>query len=230
MKIILDTNNKNSEEITVCNSEQDRGVTILTDRKELLFKPFDGETINIKNLIYNDLFEQLKQKIITDDVMAGWNKNHVIETFNNVDKLCEFMEKQFKIDKAIFLYALEKNRNYCFINYYNYLTSSWIINGLTIPDLHKRIKELEDTLSFRNKKYDTDILELQKKLTEAKGIKIEKLEVETEFDYSQNAWLNCPHCDDYQEVNLENYDNDGDFEDTVTCSNCKKVFNVKVSH
>jgi len=184
---------------------------------------FDGNKKykTVDDIIFETKLEEFKKKI-----GDGFGKDTIEKTFKFAKDYVEQLHKHFKLDKSAIFDALEKRRDYSAPNYYQECNFPSI---KTTDELKKEIGSLKQELWDIKHKHEDEIIEWQKKLTNAQGILIEKKEVETEIEYSLDISVNCPYCDSWQPVDTSSYEHEGDFETNVECDRCKKVFSVKAT-
>lgn len=177
---------------------------------------------NIREMNFDDAFEKLKAELSEN---TGFDENTTNEIFEKLRIYIEKLKKITGIDKSILLQGIEKNRDYSFVNYYNHmiiranLEENEILKN-KISELNKTIFDLKDT-------HNKEIVEWQKKVQVANNISVEENEVETAIDYSVDCHANCPFCDSWEDIDLSDYEHDGDFETNHECSRCGKYFSVR---
>jgi len=95
--------------------------------------------------------------------------------------------------------------------------------------LKVKISELQNEIYDLKNKRDAEILNLQKELTKTKKIMVDKKEAETYLDQSIDVNVNCPYCDEWQSVDVVDYEGESEYETTHTCEKCGVPFHVKAT-
>jgi len=135
------------------------------------------------------------------------------------------VQEVLRLDKTSILNAIIRNntnRGWYRNVYQEYRFQK--INDIT--ELKSDIKTLERHICELTTQHEKEIIEWQRKVTEAKNITIIPQEVETYVEHDYNiGWVNCPFCDKYQDVS-EHFDYEGG-ETNIECENCGKIFSVK---
>jgi hypothetical protein len=169
------------------------------------------------------MINQIEQLIERNN---NWGLDRLQPTKEFIIDLVNKGSKALNVDKNKLCSLMIEKCSYSMINYFQpshfFDFKSSEEKSQIILDLKKQIFELD-------KKHKQEIIALQKELTKAKKIQVEKLEVNANgfMDFSLN--VNCPFCDTWQEIKdiSDYYPNDGEFECNQICEKCEKVFSVK---
>jgi hypothetical protein len=210
---------RNGEDIII-ESTQEK-LKVFTDYHGNISLDGNKKYKTVEDIIFEKRLEDFKPKI-----GDGFGKDVVEKTISFVSEYVEQLHTHLRLDKSIIFDALEKKRDYSAPNYYQESNFPPI---KTIDELKKEISSLQQQLWDINNKHKDEIIEWQKKLTNAQKILVEKTEVETDIEYSLDINVNCPYCDSWQSVDTSGYDHDGDFETNVECDHCGKMFSVKAT-
>lgn len=172
----------------------------------------------------NEIFEALEK-----EAKSSWSGEIGIgrakELTSFIDKLLETYSKDLKLDKNIILKALEKQRDYSAINYYQPINFGFLESN---KGLSKKIKELNVKIWNTKKEHKAKIIELQKEITKLRTLDVEKIEVEGSVYCNYGINVNCPFCESYEEVEeIDDWYPGEEFEGNQECGSCGKTFSVK---
>ena len=211
---------RNGEDVLI---EADRGkVTISADYSGVVSIDGCDKYKKIDDITFEKAIEKLKKKITKD--YKDNTKEEIENKLMFITRYIKAYHNHFKLDKTVLLESLERNRDYNFFNYYQ---------PCNFPDytsetgLKIKIGELQEEIFDLKHKRDEEIIKLQKELTEAKKIIVDKKEVETYIDFSTDINVNCPFCDEWQSVDIIDYEGENEYETNHECEKCGKIFSVK---
>jgi hypothetical protein len=229
MKMFIKLRN---DEAVIIESDRDK-LTVKSDRHGQI--SFDGaaKEKSIKDIEYEDILKKMREDFFnTEKNFGGWGKSND-EHRTNSEKTIKWIEeyvgalaKKLKLHKGIILAALERNRTYRYNNYYQPCNFPRLND---IAALEKKNAELEQQIWDLKKAHDNEIVEWEKKVTEAMGFKVKKVVAKGSGHTDFGISVNCPHCDRWQQVKDlgDWYPNDGKFEGNQECEDCSKIFTVE---
>jgi len=213
---------KNNEQILMESSKQKVNVTVDYDGNIYLLDPVSKDIKTVNNAL---LDEQIKE-IIDKAIEHGWEENRFDEMKSFLKELIPKASAALKVDPNKLFGLMRSECDYSAINYFQ---QSNFHNFKESEDYTKKISELNKFIYDLKNKHNKELVKIQKELTAAKNIKVDKCEVKAHVEYDFDCNVNCPHCDSYEEIDLTDYDHDGDTETINECDKCGKYFNVIIT-
>lgn len=173
-----------------------------------------------------NISEELMDKQIDKKLKGytGWDPKSLERTREFIKDMAEKGSKALKIDKNKLVALMLERCDYSAVNYFQHCN---FYDFKTTAELKAEISKLRQEAWDKKKSHDKEVIGLQQKITEAKGISVSDLKVDASRDYSVDIYVNCPHCDAYQNVG-KHIDDPGWDEITIECEKCGKAFNVEV--
>jgi len=215
---------RNGEEILI---EADRGkIKLTTDYSGNISIDGSDKYKKIDDITFEKALDELKKKFDSVDNQGDWGKERSENAILFVKRYMEAYENYFKLDKTVLLEAFERKRNYSYPNYYQACNFP---DFTSLDGLKVKISELQEEIHKLKNRRDEEILGLQKELTKTKKIMVDKKEAETYLDQSIDVNVNCPYCDEWQSVDVVDYEGESEYETTHTCERCGVPFHVKAT-
>ena len=175
--------------------------------------------------INDTLFKEQLKALIKKSTDAGWEEDRFGEMKKFVKDLVERGSKALKVDRNKLFSLMVEGCDYSSINYFQ---SSNFYNFEKTSELKEQISKHHKEIYNLKDKHKKEIIVLQKKITDVKKLRVDKVEVEgsCHLDYGIN--VNCPFCDKWQEVSeLDDWHPSEEYEVNHECDSCGKTFSVK---
>lgn len=214
-----------NNEMLIIKAEVDE-LKVTTDRNGKILLDGDTDYKKIDDITFEEALSKLKKKFDDVENQGSWGKERSENAILFIKRYMGAYENYFRLDKTVLLEAFERKRD---VSYPNYYQASNFPDFTSLNGLKVKISELQDEIHNLKNKRDAEILNLQKELTKTRKIMIDKKEAETCLDQSIDVNVNCPYCDEWQSVDVVDYEGELEYETTHTCERCGVPFHVKAT-
>ena len=199
--------------------EKNESIKIETDRHKAQINSDRGSKISFefkdKKLKIEDLLveKQINELLIRND---NWNTCHDLgKPVGLIRDMVERGSNALRVDKNKLCSLIIESCNYSMINYFQES------NFLAFEDpikLRGKINALYGEITTMKKSHEKEIIDLQRKLMEAKKISTEKKEVDGDVSMDLEMWASCPFCDHYQLIETDDW-----YQDETYCRILLKI-------